>query len=134
MVHIPFRICENGDKNNCTGNVGKDVAEAKGGIGSYSTKHRLCYPTNTQLRRRQSFRILLLLVSDGLGRRSGQCQTLEVSRPGSTVFSANALLASHSGPRLRLRLPGPFCFAGYSDTARLDNLKSSSVSEPACPT
>ena len=136
---IPFRICENEDKNNCTGNVGKDVAEG----GSWFLLDQTGFYTQQ--------------TPDFVGDRAfGAYYYLSlmdsaVAADKANIRSFTARLKCFFGkcsPCLSL-LPktgatppdlglGPFFFAGYGDTARLDSPKNSCLSvifqETACPT
>lgn len=136
---IPFRICENEDKNNCTGNVGKDVAEG----GSWFLLDQTGFYTQQTPdfvgdRAFEGYYYLSLMDSavaaDKANIRSftarlkcffGKCS------PCLSLLSKTGATPSDLGL-------GPFFFAGYGDTARLDSLKNSCLSvifqETACPT
>lgn len=136
---IPFRVCENEDKNNCTGNVGKDVVEG----GSWFLLDQTGFYTQQ--------------TPDFVGDRAfGAYYYLSlmdsaVAADKANIRSFTARLKCFFGkcsPCLSL-VPktgatpsdlglGPYFFAGYGDTVRLDNLKNSCFSvifqETACPT
>lgn len=138
---IPFRICENEDKNNCTGNVGKDVSDG----GSWFLLDQTGYynqqiPDFVGVRPYGGGYFLSLMDS-----------AVATDKPNIRRFTANIkCLFGKCSPCLSLVpkagvLPAfvglfPYDFFGYEygDTARLTDLKNSCLSvilqETACPT
>lgn len=135
---IPFRICENEDKNNCTGNVGKDVAEG----GNWT----LLDQTGFYTKQTPDF------VGDRVFGAAYYLSLMDSAVPAdkANIRSFTGRLKCFFGkcsPCLSL-VPktgatpsdlglGPYFFAGYGDTVRLDSLKDSCFSvifqETACP-